>query len=861
MRNSCTVVFPSAVVGLFVLAGAAMPLMADDGGGPRERFAFFTTAQRDEAVKVQLRAVLPQATRSAALGRMFPVQRELFNTPEFAARMEEAEQRFLVSRVSLDSYARLAPKYQHALRVASAARLRGDAPTAFCFTPGTDPEVVQAFQDVVFGELPAFQLTNRWSTTATNGASTGGQGGQITLTYSFAPDGTQIPDGGFGAGPSDLQLRLRTIYGTDAAWQQIYHDVFNSWTTFSGISYVFETNDDGVQLGTNAGVVGTRGDVRLAGKPLDGNSGVLAYNNFPNNGDMVVDSTDSFYTNVNSNSIRLRNVLFHEHGHGIGLLHVCPRTNTKLMEPFISTSFFGPQFDDILSAQRHYGDNLEPNDSALAPTPITDAGTTTRTVRTVSIDDNSDQDWYAVSMVGPATLVATVRPAGTTYLQGPQTSACDVGTDFNPATVNDLTVQILNSQGTVVLGQGNAGAAGSPETASGGIVGTGTLFIRVTGGTADNIQPYELDYRTRAGLIEVVFPNGTPTEVVPGETSSFAVDIRVTGDVVPAGPRLMTRANSSESFTSTILSSNGSDPGGFTHFTATLPAFRCEDSPEYFVTLTGNVSGTVNAPITPVVAQVGQATLVLSDNADTNLGWTLGGVAGDTATSGRWVRGDPNGTAVGGVAVSPEDDNSAIGAFCFHTGQGTAGGATGEADVDGGRTTLLSPIFNLSGSFASNISFARWYSNSRGAAPNADVFTIDISNNAGSTWTNVRTIGPTGAGTDGGWVLDSFDPATFVPLTANMRLRFIAEDAGSGSLVEAAIDDVVITGTNCVNPPTCPGDFNNDGVTEPGDLDEFITAYFSGVPAETARCDFNNDGVTEPGDLDEFITAFFEGCN
>ncbi|MGQ0626925.1 MAG: EF-hand domain-containing protein [Phycisphaerales bacterium] len=60
--------------------------------------------------------------------------------------------------------------------------------------------------------------------------------------------------------------------------------------------------------------------------------------------------------------------------------------------------------------------------------------------------------------------------------------------------------------------------------------------------------------------------------------------------------------------------------------------------------------------------------------------------------------------------------------------------------------------------------------------------------------------------------------------------------------------------------PACPTDFNGDGFVEPGDLDEFITSYFSTDPAEVARCDFNADGFVEPGDLDEFITAFFEGC-
>ncbi|MGQ0627768.1 MAG: DVUA0089 family protein, partial [Phycisphaerales bacterium] len=60
--------------------------------------------------------------------------------------------------------------------------------------------------------------------------------------------------------------------------------------------------------------------------------------------------------------------------------------------------------------------------------------------------------------------------------------------------------------------------------------------------------------------------------------------------------------------------------------------------------------------------------------------------------------------------------------------------------------------------------------------------------------------------------------------------------------------------------PPCRIDFNNDGIVEPGDLDDFITYFFSDLESERAMCDFNNDGLVEPGDLDDFITAFFEGC-
>jgi len=78
---------------------------------------------------------------------------------------------------------------------------------------------------------------------------------------------------------------------------------------------------------------------------------------------MVIDTSDNFYTNTSSNSLRLYQTLKHEHGHGMGLLHVCPLEDEKLMEPQITFAFQGAQHDDIRGAHRLYGDFFEPNDS------------------------------------------------------------------------------------------------------------------------------------------------------------------------------------------------------------------------------------------------------------------------------------------------------------------------------------------------------------------------------------------------------------------------------------------------------------------------------------------------------------------
>ncbi|MGQ0627466.1 MAG: EF-hand domain-containing protein, partial [Phycisphaerales bacterium] len=101
----------------------------------------------------------------------------------------------------------------------------------------------------------------------------------------------------------------------------------------------------------------------------------------------------------------------------------------------------------------------------------------------------------------------------------------------------------------------------------------------------------------------------------------------------------------------------------------------------------------------------------------------------------------------------------------------------------------------------------------------------------------------------------AFVGQTVGPLFTLQASRFI-----SGEWTGTVSDFTTNPPDNGPGVPYCLVDFNNDGFAEPGDLDEFITAYFSDDPMERARCDFNGDGFVEPGDLDEFITAFFEGC-
>ncbi|HOX25459.1 MAG TPA: FlgD immunoglobulin-like domain containing protein [Candidatus Krumholzibacteria bacterium] len=168
----------------------------------------------------------------------------------------------------------------------------------------------------------------------------------------------------------------------------------------------------------------------------------------------------------------------------------------------------------------------------------------------------------------------------------------------------------------------------------------------------------------------------------------------------------------------------------------------------------------------------------------------VGGVPGDTAGSGTWERAVPQGTTYNGTPVQLGADHTPDpGVACWVTGA-AAGSAAGSNDVDGGRTTLLSPLFDLTGGQNIQISYWRHYTNALGNSPNLDYWRADISNDGGATWTALEN----STVSDTAWQQKTYALSTYFPVPGVVRLRFIAEDAGDGSLVEAQVDDFMLVG-------------------------------------------------------------------
>lgn len=277
--------------------------------------------------------------------------------------------------------------------------------------------------------------------------------------------------------------------------------------------------------------------------------------------------------------------------------------------------------------------------------------------------------------------------------------------------------------------------------------------------SGDTVQGYDLT------MTAVSLPQGQ-NQIVAGSTT---IHYRVNGG----------------SFVDAPMSATGNPD----EFAGVIPAQPHGSVVEYYISAldTNNNYGTSPADA-PASLHYFQVNDEFPDDMEAVTAWTAG-AAGDNASAGRWIQADPVGTVYNSQPVQPEDDHTADpGHICWVTGNGSVGGAAGEADVDGGKTTLLSPSFDLTDATQVQVSYWKYYTNDKGNNPSQDYWQVGVTNDGGATWASIEnTTTSTNA-----WVQNEFDLFTYVPDPAVVQFRFIAEDAGGGSLVEAALDDFLL---------------------------------------------------------------------
>jgi hypothetical protein len=246
------------------------------------------------------------------------------------------------------------------------------------------------------------------------------------------------------------------------------------------------------------------------------------------------------------------------------------------------------------------------------------------------------------------------------------------------------------------------------------------------------------------------------------------------------------RLNNSTTWTPFTMSTSGAN-----NYTTTIPGQPAGTVIAYYIAIE-DVNGTLSNvmplgsntsnPNIPYFIMVG-FDKIFTDDFDVTSGSWQEGLASDGATTGIWEQNVPEQTDITGTVVQPDFQVTPGGAICYVTG-GTSGGTAGANDVDGGATTLTSPVYDLTSYTNPTFEYYRWYTNDQGATPGTDYWQVYVSNN-GSTYVPVENTNVS----DHSWRRFVFRLNDYITPSSTVTVRFVAEDATPGSLIEALMDE------------------------------------------------------------------------
>jgi choice-of-anchor B domain-containing protein len=294
-------------------------------------------------------------------------------------------------------------------------------------------------------------------------------------------------------------------------------------------------------------------------------------------------------------------------------------------------------------------------------------------------------------------------------------------------------------------------------------------------------------------LVSFDYPGGKPATFAPaGDTLEVAISGLGPGDLVAGTEKLHYDAGAG--WVTLPLAPVG--PTGNGLYQASLPAFPCGEEIRYYASAKSSNGITWTDPqgapgVFHLATSAAAEALAVHHDFEAPTGW-VAGAPGDTAVSGLWILGNPT-----IKAGQPGNDVSPAGTNCWLTGNTSLSALAG--NVDGGKTTLTSEVYDLSAHADPSIGYWRWYSNHSsqlGQVPYEDTFEVEITND-GTQWVDVETLGPAGPEVVGGWIHHQFRVADFVTPTSTVQVRFVASDSNGASIVEAAIDEFEVFELHC----------------------------------------------------------------
>ncbi len=377
------------------------------------------------------------------------------------------------------------------------------------------------------------------------------------------------------------------------------------------------------------------------------------------------------------------------------------------------------------------------------------------------------------------------------------------------------------------VGIGNAQLQGVHDVAVFDINGDGWLDLVM--GRCDSTEIWIQE--SPSGVV-FSYPNGLPGFIVPNQPWPFLIQTTLIGE------GQIDNENSSITIRIDGISTEYPlAPTGKNVFEATLPASDCASAMSFYLTVSLIDGSQYSDPPTGWHnVTVGEGTeIIFRDEIEEDVSsWNISD--SKNLETGTWEQADPNGTIYNSQMAAPEDDatGGSENVMCFVTQNGEIGGNAGDEDIDGGYTSLVSPLLNIDGTDGI-ISYARWFFDSQ----DSDALQTFITNDNGASWTLVHETNSTNSS----WETTNFTVSQYVEPTDQIRVAFIAEDADPPSVVEAGIDNFQLEIITCGT--TCLGDINTDGTVDVSDLLSIIGAW----DTDDSNADLDGDGTVAVGDL------------
>jgi hypothetical protein len=422
----------------------------------------------------------------------------------------------------------------------------------------------------------------------------------------------------------------------------------------------------------------------------------------------------------------------------------------------------------------------------------------------------SNNDWSYVSIT-PVEILAGVEYTVAGYLDG---SGGTLNTGINlPQTFGNITI----------LGSTWASTSNDPYAIPDSSVDTSTMYGQ-----------FDIGFEAESG----------PANQPPSISSEVADQQSREGD----GVNLQIIATDPDGDTLAYVADNlppglSIDNGG--HIGGTVATGSAVGSP-WQVTITVSdpfnqadqitFSWTVNQAIS------GQCVEIFTDDFETDKGWIRNQHDSDSASLGLWERANPEPTTYNGVVY--QLDNTPSGSYSLVTDG--RGGSGYTYDVDGGSTSITSPLISLPpGGTDYRLSFEYNFAYRSSSASN-DKFSVYLERSNGDSLL-FEELDDNSSSHPGNWQPLETDLSAFAG--ESFQIRFVADDdAASGKLVEAQVDDVSV----CY----VPGQSNSPPlITNPGDqvnvegeaVNAFVVEVIDPDPGDVLTCNFSN----LPSGLDE----------